>query len=116
MANNYLKEFKVHQVLLFIICGILVVLFLNYNNLILYSKPKATSSNNVLYENVNHAVIETFNSVEPFTDSLNDDKYYLYMEILRINNNTVSYIEMNEITFYDNNNKIDNTLLKVEDK
>jgi hypothetical protein len=61
--NNYLKEFKVHQVLLFIICGILIVLFLNYNNLMLYKKKLLLSSNTKLYDNVNNTMIESFNTI-----------------------------------------------------
>lgn len=46
MANNYLKDIKLHKILLFILCGIVIVLFLNYNNLNLYKKKIATKIEN----------------------------------------------------------------------
>lgn len=68
--TNYLKGFKLHQILLFIICGILVVLFLNYNNISLYVKSSKYNQNtenvnyvnNILSRNVNENIVETFKS------------------------------------------------------
>jgi hypothetical protein len=89
MANNYLKELKLHKIFLFLLCGIVIVLFLNYNNLNLYKKKISSK-------------IENFDTIQSILD-FKPIENIIVNEIIDIDTDTKKSITIRQGQFnYDN--------------